>query len=265
MNELICEMCGSNNVIKDEGLFVCQSCGTKYSVEEAKKIMFGETVEVEGTVKIDHSPELANLYEVARRAKDTNNDDNAYEYYNQILVKDPKSWEAQFYVVYFKTRKTTIRNILLATTELNNTIKPVLKLIKENVADESEQKSAVEEVVSKSMALCTMLYSASKNHYDKIDSRIRHKFFQEYLDRSYRVTVTFYNIGDSVKEFFGEDYSNLFVNAWKMGIGIHKELFKSFKDKDTHAKIILSYYESISKYDPSFERPKLKKGLFGQY
>ena len=63
MNELICEMCGSNEVVKQDGLFVCQSCGTKYSVEEARKMMTGETVAVEGTVKIDStSTILCNLF-----------------------------------------------------------------------------------------------------------------------------------------------------------------------------------------------------------
>ena len=38
MKKLTCEMCGSNNLIKQDGLFGCQNCGTKYSVEEAKKM-----------------------------------------------------------------------------------------------------------------------------------------------------------------------------------------------------------------------------------
>ena len=37
MKQLVCEMCGSNDLVKDNGLFVCQSCGCKYTVEEAKK------------------------------------------------------------------------------------------------------------------------------------------------------------------------------------------------------------------------------------
>ena len=85
MNELVCEMCGSNDIVKQDGLYVCQSCGTKYSVEEARKMMSGETVEVEGTVKIDSSTELANLYEIARRAKDSDNSENAINYYDKIF------------------------------------------------------------------------------------------------------------------------------------------------------------------------------------
>ena len=37
MKQLTCEMCGSVDLIKQDGYFVCQSCGCKYSVEEAKK------------------------------------------------------------------------------------------------------------------------------------------------------------------------------------------------------------------------------------
>ena len=60
MKRLTCEMCGSNDVIKQEGLFVCQSCGTKYSVEEAKKMMIEGTVEVQGSVSIDTSKTESN-------------------------------------------------------------------------------------------------------------------------------------------------------------------------------------------------------------
>ena len=55
MKRLTCEMCGSTDIIKQDGVFVCQSCGCKYSVEEAKKMMVEGTVEVQGTVKVDNS------------------------------------------------------------------------------------------------------------------------------------------------------------------------------------------------------------------
>ena len=48
-------MCGSTDIIKQDGVFVCQSCGTKYSVEEAKKMMVEGTVSVKGTVTVDNS------------------------------------------------------------------------------------------------------------------------------------------------------------------------------------------------------------------
>ena len=41
--------------MKQDGAFVCQNCGMKYSVEEAKKMMIEGTVDVQGTVKVDNS------------------------------------------------------------------------------------------------------------------------------------------------------------------------------------------------------------------
>ena len=37
MKQLVCEMCGEKELLKQDGVFICQSCGTRYSVEEAKK------------------------------------------------------------------------------------------------------------------------------------------------------------------------------------------------------------------------------------
>ena len=53
-------MCGSTNLIKEDGVFVCQSCGTKYSVEEAKKMMIEGTVSITGTVTVANTGSVEN-------------------------------------------------------------------------------------------------------------------------------------------------------------------------------------------------------------
>ena len=55
MKQLACEMCGGTDLMKQDGAFVYQNCGMKYSVEEAKKMMIEGTVDVQGTVKVDNS------------------------------------------------------------------------------------------------------------------------------------------------------------------------------------------------------------------
>ncbi len=52
MKAMVCEMCNSNDIQKQDGLYVCQACGTKYSVEEAKKLILDGPVEIKGTVSI---------------------------------------------------------------------------------------------------------------------------------------------------------------------------------------------------------------------
>jgi hypothetical protein len=39
MKKMICEICGSQSIKKENGVFVCQECGTEYSLEEAKKLL----------------------------------------------------------------------------------------------------------------------------------------------------------------------------------------------------------------------------------
>lgn len=56
--------------MKQDGVFVCQSCGCKYSIEEAKKMMIEGTVEVTGTVKVDNTDKLETYKEIASNAYD---------------------------------------------------------------------------------------------------------------------------------------------------------------------------------------------------
>lgn len=46
MKRIACEVCGSNQLIKEDGYFQCEFCGTKYSLDEARKLMVGGTVEI---------------------------------------------------------------------------------------------------------------------------------------------------------------------------------------------------------------------------
>ena len=81
MQAMVCEMCHSNDLVKQDGLYVCQHCGTKYTVEEARKLL--------GTVKIDKTEETEKLLILARRAREDNNSENAEKYYGMVLQEDP--------------------------------------------------------------------------------------------------------------------------------------------------------------------------------
>ena len=70
MKQIVCEMCNSSDFLKRDGVFVCQHCGCKYSVEEAKKMMIEGIVDVSGsTVKVDNTSFVQKYLENARRAK----------------------------------------------------------------------------------------------------------------------------------------------------------------------------------------------------
>ena len=88
MKRLTCEMCGSTDLIKQDGVFVCQSCGCKYSVEEARKLMIEGPVEVHGTVQVDRNAELENRLKNAVSEYDAKNFERAATLFTEILNID---------------------------------------------------------------------------------------------------------------------------------------------------------------------------------
>ena len=94
MKQLVCDMCGSTDLVRNEGVFVCQSCGCKYSIEEARRMMVEGTVQVEGTVKVDNSDMIANYLDMAEHALSASNEKEAEEYCNKIIELDPNNYKA---------------------------------------------------------------------------------------------------------------------------------------------------------------------------
>lgn len=94
MKRLTCEMCGSTDLVKQDGVFVCQSCGCKYSVEEARKMMIEGTVEITGTVQIDNSAMINNYLKLAENACNGKNGQTAYEYTSKVLEMEPENYKA---------------------------------------------------------------------------------------------------------------------------------------------------------------------------
>lgn len=94
MKAIKCELCGSNEFLKQDGFFTCQSCGTKYTLEEAKKMMIEGTVQVSGTVKVDNSNQVESYLKMARTANESNNIKDAEDYSNKVIEIDPNNSEA---------------------------------------------------------------------------------------------------------------------------------------------------------------------------
>lgn len=255
MNALQCEICNSTNLIKEGGFFVCQSCGIKYSVEEAKKMMIDSAVEITGTVKIDTSSELINLYEVARRAKDSNNNENALRYYDMILIKDPSSWEANFYVVFFRAMSCKIAEIQNAAISLSNCIPSTLDLVKNNISNEDKQEKIVKELYLRISSISDMLYNAATNHYNGIDIQIRNKYIQEYIYNVFASKDIMYIFGDCLIISFGDTYGTISADVWKQGVRMHNEFIKLLQDKESNKNSIIQYAEKIKKYDTTYQTP----------
>ena len=94
MKQLTCEMCGSTELVKDGGFFVCQTCGTKYSVEDAKKMMIEGTVDVQGTVRVENQSNVEGLMRIARAAFESGNYEKAIDKCDEIISMSSNNYEA---------------------------------------------------------------------------------------------------------------------------------------------------------------------------
>ncbi|MBR5518818.1 MAG: hypothetical protein IKV86_07340 [Clostridia bacterium] len=108
MKQLTCEMCGGTDLMKQDGAFVCQNCGMKYSVEEAKKMMIEGTVDVQGTVKVDNSAFVERYLQNARRAKQKEDWPETEKYYNMVEQNDPTNIEAIFYSTFARVKQALL-------------------------------------------------------------------------------------------------------------------------------------------------------------
>lgn len=248
MKRLTCEMCGSTDLIKQDGVFVCQSCGSKYSVEEAKKMMVEGIVDVTGsTVKVDISDELVNLYQIARRAREDNNSENAAKYYEMILIKDSGSWEANFYSVYYTAMSCKIGEIGSAANSVSSCIKGTFRLIRENIFEAEERKKAIMEVNEKVKELSKVLLNASLSNMKNIDPLIKSKFESQFLINSLAAGILPNYVCQGICDIFIDDEDVMST----IGIQILKERIAS----GIGVNYDHDYVKAIKKYDPTYQIP----------
>lgn len=90
MKKLVCEVCGSTDLVKQDGLFVCQHCGTKYTLDEVKNLLSDGSVEVQ----VQNSVQPDNLMLLAESSFKSGNYAQAEDFCNQILAINGSDYAA---------------------------------------------------------------------------------------------------------------------------------------------------------------------------
>ncbi|MBP5415965.1 MAG: hypothetical protein J6Y58_00400 [Clostridiales bacterium] len=154
MKRLVCEMCGSVDLVKQEGLFVCQNCQTKYSVEEAKKMM------IEGPVQVDNSHLVQNYLEMAERAYKSGNNSETENYCNKIIEVEPKNYRALMLKGKAAGWDSTLKN-----NRINEAITCFSSAISN--APEEEKEEMIQETKSEVEKLSVALVSLQGERFEK--------------------------------------------------------------------------------------------------
>ncbi len=257
MKQLTCDMCGGTDLIKQDGMFICQTCGTKYSVEEAKKMMIEGLVDVSGsTVKIDDEDKIDNLYQLARRAKNSNNYELASKYYNEIVMSYPNDWEANLYVLYNQTLNIKMIEIEQMTQTVLDSEGGLYELVNENIKSPEEKKKALTEITTRIISMAELLFGGIKKRADNHDVSIRH---ESVYSTSRNIIEIAYRAGEKLELYFGDEYSDLIEKCYKKGVELHynyvfetgKPLTKMLYKKDYDD--IKIHCDVIKKYDHAYQ------------
>ena len=143
MKQLTCEMCGSTDLMKQEGVFVCQTCGMKYSSEEAKKMMIEGTVDIQGTVKVDNSAFVEKYLSNARRAYCKEDWEEVEKYYNMVEQNAPTNMEAVFFSAYGKAMLALTDSDYFKREQKFNVLLKSISVINDCFEETNEDKEKV--------------------------------------------------------------------------------------------------------------------------
>lgn len=163
-------MCGSTDLIKQDGVFVCQMCGCKYSIEEARKMMIEGTVEVAGTVKVDNTGLIDSYLQMAENALTAENNAEAENYANKVIELDPKSYRAWFIKGKSAGWQTTGRNNRYSESIVNwiNAYQFAPEDKRKGLADEIKTEAAHISAAILQMELNSFAKFPSEDNYNDI-------------------------------------------------------------------------------------------------
>ena len=159
MKAIVCEMCGSQDLVKKDGFYICQNCGTKYAPEEAKKLMIevSGTVDISGsTVQIDNSSFVEKYLQNARRAREKEDWEETEKYYNMVEQNDPDNIEAIFYSSFAKAKITLTVPDFPKRKAAFKSFQNSISIIDDNydVSKESETKALIMQMSSDIVKMC---------------------------------------------------------------------------------------------------------------
>ncbi len=282
MKALVCEMCESNDIVKQDGFFVCQHCGMKYSAEEAKKMMIEGTVDVTGSVKLDRSDELEKLYQAARNAREVSDDEGALKHYENISAKDPNSWEALFYSVMLKTSSIKNSEISSAAISISKSLPKVFQLVKEYVEDVNEQKKVVEEIINECYTTAVWLTNASHEFYKMMTKgngmialtgitgalssmNSTGEALNEDQNRCMNIANIMCYCGNYIEHYFDmndEDFKTFAVWSWKQMLQFYYDYKKIHNGDIFDNESLLKFSTKINQYDSSYEIADKQSGCY---
>lgn len=250
MKTLKCEMCGTVDLVKQEGLFVCQCCGTKYSVEEAKKMMVEVegTVEVQGTVQVDNSSYVEKYLANARRAKEKEDWAEVEKYYNLVEQNDPTNIEAIFYSAFGKAKMSLLDADRFKRENAFSVLSNCISIIDDNfkVNEEVDNREIVQQIYNDIIAIRGSSFVYNTSTYNGITTNDASYTYYMFDKMTLVFCETLENI---VKKVDGAEVK---AKYYYMALGLTKHILNGRKTsyRKTAKGFADRYATVLSKLDP---------------
>lgn len=209
MKQLTCEMCGGTDLIKQDGVFVCQSCGMKYSVEDAKKMMIEGTVEVAGTVKVDTTDTTEKNLINARRAIENEDWENVEKYYSLVEQNMPDNIEVTFFCVYGRTMNLLFDTDFFKREQSFNALNKVISTLGEYYNNTDEDKQILIKI---NASLQKMYATTNFVRYIQMSSGTGSALWQKKLYKS--IETTFISELEKINRQYSETYINQIISDY---------------------------------------------------
>ena len=166
LKQFTCKRCGGTYLILREGMFICQTCGCKYSVKEAKKPMIeGTTADGKRTVRLSKSSEADKVLMIADLEFETENYAKAFDLYSQVLKIDPDNARAVLYRAVASVWRSSIKDCHI--DEINTSAVRAFPLMHDQVGDCRDYfifaADALRDVTEVLNAVCKIYY----DNYEK--------------------------------------------------------------------------------------------------
>ena len=252
MKKLVCELCRSSNFGKLDGIYICRDCGSKYSLEEARRLLVDTEPEpVSAAEPAPAAPKQipSDYLALARQAKVSGDDAEALRCYTLLHQADPDNWEASFFTVYYNALLCKLSQIPAAAGSVRTVLSSVMEKILTQLPRELREGAYAEVNLYASKA-AEFLYSKARTHYDEMNSYVRSSYSQEMVTRCGASLDILYTLGDLFQGI--QQMQPAMLDAWKTAIAMHEKMLPLCADAQTNRDIINSYVQKVGQFDPAF-------------
>ena len=253
--EAKCPNCGGDlQVPEDKNTVKCMYCGSDIVVRQAIQKAVAES-----------GPKLANLLNLAKTAQDSENNQEAYDYYTKVLEIDPENSEA-----WFGKAETAGWTSTLSQFRLPEMVSGVKKAIEYASEDRKEELrvQAARTINNITIAYYNLAKDSLSEYlsYDggswgeylgQCDVAVKalesaHGYAPEDLQTMENIILI---CKDNIEGVEYKDQTNLDINGDPVStaVGVKPEYEKTLKEK------IKFYYEKIKLIDSSYSMPTIQK------